>query len=467
MKTLITFFYLSLFLVVFSSCQEEIAEITQAPQDEVLQVNTNVANLVQRTTTKDGSKDNIIDNASCLSVQLPITVEIHGLEIIIDSEEDFEVIEAIFNEFDDDIDNLDIIFPIVIILSDFTEITINNSDELENLISECQGENELDDDIECIDFVYPITLSIFDSANQLTNTIIVESDEQFYEFIDEIEDYHVVQINFPITVELYDGTHKTINNMDELESAIDEADGMCDEDDDNDYDDDDCLECTDGQITDLLLSCSWTVDKIKINGIENTEEYTNFLFTFLENGNVVAEAGGNEIVGTWAIDQLDYGSILVRLSFENLPDFSFDWVLYEIEDDNEIDLRFEENRLEFEKICIDDNIELVDILNEGNWFVASYIDEGENKTSDYNDFVLDFKENFTVTATKGEDVVSGTWTVFYDDEKLKLELDFGEIDAFEELNEDWLAVDIQNARVEVHNLDDSGNEESNLVFERL
>jgi len=467
MKSKITLLLVSLFLTVFISCQEEIAEVIQPSENEVIQPNTAVATLVQKTATKDGSKDNIIDNASCLSVQLPVTVQVNGLEIIIDSEEDFEVIEAIFDEFDDDIDNLDIVFPIVIILSDFTEISIANFNELENFISECEGENEEDDDIECIDFVYPITISIFDSENQLTETITISNDEEFYKFIDEIEDNHVAQINFPITLELYDGTHQTINNMDELENAIDEADGMCDEDDDNDYDDDDCVDCTDDQITNLLTTCSWTVDKLIIDDIENTEQYTDFTFTFLENGTVVALTNGNEIVGTWVIDTTDNGTVLVKLNFENLPDFSFDWVLYEIEDDNEIDLRIGDNRLEFEKTCNEDTNELVDILKEGLWIVANYNDNGEDYTGNYNDFVLDFKTEFVVTATKGDDIVNGTWTVVNDSGTLKLELDFGEVIPFDEFNEDWLVVDITTTRVEVNNLDDSGAEESNLVFERM
>tara|TARA_R110001583_G_scaffold173582_2_gene327663 strand:+ start:16135 stop:17559 length:1425 start_codon:yes stop_codon:yes gene_type:complete len=474
MKSIITGFFLSLFMVVFTSCQNEIAEIIQAPQDEVLQANSNVAALVQLTTAKDGSKDNIIDNASCLSVQLPITVEVKGLEIIVDSEEDFDTIEALFDEFDDDVDKLDILFPIVIVLSDFTEISISNFEQLESYINECGGENEIDDDIECMDFVYPITVSIFDSANQLAETITIENDEHFYNLIDEIEEYHLVQINFPITVVLYDGSHQTINHMNMLEDMMESAKNMCDEDDDNDYDDDDCMHCTNEEITDLLISCSWTVDKIKINGEDNTEQYLDFLFTFLENGTLIAEAGGNEIVGTWAIGNSDTGmmgnpqhGIFVDINFDNFSDFSFKWMLYEIENNNEIDLRFENNRLEFEKTCIEDKVELINTLNEGTWLVAAFNDKGENKTSNYNDFVLDFKENFTVTATKGNDIVEGAWAVIYDSEKLKLEFNFGETIPFNEFNEDWLAVDIQTIRVEVNNLDSQGNEESNLVFERI
>jgi len=350
MKHIYNLFSLSLFFVTFISCQNEISQITEPAQGEALKVNANVTNLVQRTVTKDGSKDNIIDNASCLQVQLPVTVNVNGLEINIDSEEDFEVIEAIFDEFDDDLDHLDFFFPIEIILSDYSKITINTHDELEALIEDCGDENEMDNDIECLDFLYPISLSMYNSENQLTKTVKLENDEQFYKFVDDIDDDDIVVINFPISVILYDDTERNIENMDMLEDVIEEVKDMCDEDDDNDYDDDDCNDCSQEQITQLLKTCSWTVDKLKINGIEQTEQYTNYTLFFLGEGVLKAINNGNEIFGTWKVDSSNNGILLI-INFESLADFSFDWRLYEIEDDNEIDLRFEDNRFKLEKHC--------------------------------------------------------------------------------------------------------------------
>ncbi|MFZ3273323.1 MAG: hypothetical protein WA143_03525 [Lutibacter sp.] len=350
MQSIIKFLFLSLFLVGLIACQKEISQTIQPNQNEVLIANAAVTALVKSTVTNDGSKDNIIDNASCISIKLPATVVVNGVSISIESEADYDDIEAIFDEFDDDDDQLNIVFPIIIILSDFSQITINNSEELEGFVDGCGGENEIDDDIECIDLVYPISFSIFDSANQLVQTVTVLDDEQFYKFIDDIESYDIVQINFPVKVLLYDGSEKIINDMDALENAIEEAKGSCNEDDNNDYNDDDCNNCTKEQISQLLVTCSWIVDKLEINGIENTDNYSDFLFTFLQDGTVKAKSNGNEITGAWSIENVD-NVILLKINFNNLPDFSFNWILYEIEDNNQIDLRIEENRLEFEKKC--------------------------------------------------------------------------------------------------------------------
>jgi len=461
------FFILSLISVFFISCQTEIATVVQPQQNEVLATNTTAATLVQKTVTKDGSKDNIIDNASCISVQLPVTVIVNGLEITINSEANYAEIESVFDQFDFDIDHLDIIFPITIILSDYTEIVINNMDELEGYVNQCGGENEPDDDIECIDFVYPITFSIFDSANQLTDTISVENDEQFYLFLEDMNDSDIVQINFPITVALADGTEHTIENMEGLEQAIDNAQNMCNEDDNNDYNDDDCTNCNVERITETLQTCSWMAHAVKINGQDNTDQYMNYIFTFNEDGTVIANDNGNELQGTWMIDQTDTG-ILVKINIEGLSDFSFNWNLHEINEDNsEIDLTLEDNKLTLEKVCLEDKTLLEDTLNEGTWLVANFINNGVGETENYNDFVLDFMPDGTVTATKLNDLINGTWEVVYDSGELKLVLNFNDAIPFNEFNEDWLTVDVQTTRVEVKNINSDTNAESKLVFERL
>jgi len=461
------FFILSLISTFLFSCQKEISTVVQPTQSEVLTPNTTVESLIQKTVTKDGSKDNIIDNASCTSVQLPVTVIANGVEIVINSESDYAEIENIFDQSSLDEDSLEIIFPITIILSDYTEVTIQNMGELENYTNTCNGENEPDDDIECVDFNYPITFSIFDSANELTNTVSIQNDEQFYLFLENMNESDIVQINFPISITLADGTEKTINNLGELETAIDTAKNMCNEDDNNDYDDDDCVNCTTEQITDILLTCSWMPDTVIVNGQDNSDQYANYIFTFNQDGTVVADDNGNELQGTWIIDQTDNG-ILVKINFDGLPDFSFNWNLHEYnEDQSEVDLTFEDNRLTLDKVCLEDKTLLENTLNEGTWLVANFINGGVSETDNFNDFVLDFMSDGTVTATKNSDVVNGTWNVVYDSGKLKLELNFNDTIPFKEFNEDWITVDVQTARVEVKHIDSDTNAESTIVFERL
>ena len=361
MKTTFKLFLLSLCIAFFISCQNEINSITQLTEDNVLLEDSTIATLLSQTVSKDGSKDNIIDNASCITVNFPVTIIANGITLIIENEDGLLLLEEIFDNLDDDIDTLEIMFPIVITLSDYTEITINNLAELDNFTSDCEGENEPDDDIECVDFIYPINLSIYDASNQLIETVVIENDMHFFDFLNHLGDGHVSSINFPINMRLFDGTEITINTMEELGAIMEEAEFMCDEDDDNDYDDDDCMHCDEDQVSELLLTCSWNVDKLIINNNDISEQYTDFTFTFLDDGTVKVMISGEYVYGSWELTTSPYGGGMsggnnsqagkyIAINFDDLPDFSFSWRVYEIENDK-IDLRLEHNRLKLKKVC--------------------------------------------------------------------------------------------------------------------
>ena len=66
-------------------------------------------------------------------MNLPVTVFANGIEIVVDSEEDLERIEETFDASDDDNDTLEIVFPITVTMSDYTEMVINNQAELNAL----------------------------------------------------------------------------------------------------------------------------------------------------------------------------------------------------------------------------------------------------------------------------------------------------------------------------------------------
>ncbi|MEN8797814.1 MAG: hypothetical protein ABF293_01115 [Flavobacteriaceae bacterium] len=337
-----------------TACRSEESELIEAPQNESLEANSRIADLLQRTALNDGSDDNIIDNASCLDIELPVTVNVNGLDIIVDSEEDLELIEDIFDEFDDDIDELEILFPITIVLADFTEVTINNFDELEDLAEDCAGENEDDDDIECADIQYPVEASIFDTNEELIGTISIDDDKELYLFIEDLDDTEIVTIGFPISVMLSDGTVIEASNLDDLEEILDNADDDCDEDDDNDYNDDDCENCNTELLTDVLTSCDdWYVDKLERNDMDLEDEYTGFFFSFTESGDIEVTDGVDIFQGSWMSDGTG-SNIVVTINVPELPDFNDEWMLHEIEqegDDNQVDLRIGDDRLRFESDC--------------------------------------------------------------------------------------------------------------------
>lgn len=353
-RTLNSLSILLLLFVFLFACRSEETVFKQAPEDEVLVANSLVADLMQKTSFNDGSNDNIIDKANCFNIKLPITVSVNGNNLTITNTEDYKIIEYIFDDDDDDDDTLIISFPITIILSDFTNITINNDAELYNYSSKCNGENEEDDDIECLDFNYPITASYYNSSNEVINTITISSDIQLYGFIKNLKNTDFVTIKFPITVYLYDKTEIIINNLVELKNLIETYSNMCDEDDDYDYNDDDCNDCNKDELLNILTNCSgWTIDKLERYGNDYDDYYDGYTFNFRADGTVVVYYSNNTDYGTYTSSGSG-NNLIVTINIPDLPYCNNNWVLHEISNFSEtkIDLRVGNNdRMRYKNKC--------------------------------------------------------------------------------------------------------------------
>ncbi|MDO5989678.1 hypothetical protein Q4Q39_19920 [Flavivirga amylovorans] len=341
-------------IMLFSSCRTEERELIEAPEDEVLVANSNIADLMLKTVSNDGSNDNIIDKSNCFNINLPLTVTANSQEININSKEDYKIIEYIFDEEDDDIDALDITYPITISLEDHSKVTINNATELSSYSNDCKGENEQDDDIECLDFKYPITASVFNTNNELIDTIAANSDNSLFELVNNLSTSDYVTINFPITVILFDETELSINNLVELETTIETYNNDCDEDDDYDYNDDDCDDCDPNQLTNVLTTCAdWTVDKLERDSNDLDNEYAGYKFNFFTDGSLSVSWASTTVFGTWTASGIANG-ITVTINVPSLPYCNNDWILHEISkySETKIDLRVGgDDRLRYDNGC--------------------------------------------------------------------------------------------------------------------
>ncbi|TWO32517.1 hypothetical protein E1J38_006485 [Seonamhaeicola sediminis] len=402
-------------LLMFTSCQEEVVDITEPTEAEALVAESELTALVSAASKMDGSKDNIIDRASCISVKLPLTVVANGLEIIIDSEEDFEVIEAIFDEFDNDDDNLEMIFPITIINADHDEIVINNADQLEAYAEACSGENEEDDDIECIDFKYPISFSIFNADFLIIDTIEIENDRQLHRFIRRVKENEVIaSINYPVTMVLADGSEIIVNSNQELHRTIKEAKDACDEDDDNDYNDDDF---TKERLDNYLVKCPWLVHEFNRDANALTDKYFDYAINFKENGVVVMRArNGDMLTGTWETRVVQGRGAKLKMEFENLADFTLEWYIYEIEEGRVKVYQEDAGRIIMKRNCdvvIDHTKERVkNYLQECLWRIARINVGGAENEKEYIGTPLRFFENNVVKIRIEGELVEGTYEVF-------------------------------------------------------
>jgi hypothetical protein len=447
-------------------------EIVQPPAEDTFGVNSTIANLLKRTATNDGSYDNIIDGASCFDILLPVTVIANGIEVVIEDEDDIDIIEDIFDEFSDDTDTLEIIFPITVVLDDYSQIVVNSQAELNALALQCPSNGD-DDDIECIDIQYPITASIFNQNNELIDTVVINSDEELFDFLDDIDEGTIVTFDFPFTVILWDGTTVEIDNFVELQSVIESAIDQCDEDDDNDPNDDDCNECTTQQLEDLLTGCdNWMVDKLERNDNDLEDIYVGYLFSFETNGTLSVDNGTDSFSGTWESAGQGNG-ITVTINIPNLPDFNDAWNLHEIEQqagESKVDLRLGDDRLRFESDCISggggvNDTELVAALTNGDWYVTYFFDDTD-ETADFADYVFNYATDGTATATNSGGTTNGVWfTSAGDETELELNLNFGTLDPLDELAEDWDVLEVTNEIIRLKDRSGDGSTDF-LTFER-
>ena len=302
-------------LFCFTSCQDEINEIENPNDQEAIVPNSTLVNLMGRTAANSGAADDILDGASCFSVELPVTVVVNDITTIIETEADLEALEDMLSDVVIDEDILDFVFPITIIFNDYSEIFIENEDELQTFVNECvYNENAV---IECADFVYPISFSVFNSGFNLIDTVVIQNDEALYVFLNELEEDEsvlIVSLNFPITIQYANGETVDVNTNQELTDAIEAAEQFCN------VIDDDCLE---DEIALNLVECPW-------NFSNGTDTYDNYQLIFNDNGELLISEGvaTSAIGGAWSLSTTDNG---VLLSLSELTafqdDLEGDWLI--------------------------------------------------------------------------------------------------------------------------------------------
>ncbi|WP_438424701.1 hypothetical protein [Aquimarina macrocephali] len=308
-KNFISLFLPLIIVITFSSCRNESDILTETPEDQIIRPNSKVANLISKVTMNDGSIDNIIDNLTCSTVKLPITVIANGSEEIINSVEDFLIIEDIFTEFNNDTDVLEIIFPITIILNDFSEVIVENENQLKKLIKNCDNnDGDKDEDIECIDFQYPFSVSVFNSSNELLETLTFKNDKELHKFIKDLNENDIVNIGFPITVVLSDGSEISIIDLDHLENVIEDTIDDCDERD-----------LTREHFTQVIINQTLRIQKYKDNQSNETNNYRDYIFNFSGDGTVIItnKNDNSTIDGTWSVSTRVDGGLDTFLDFGN------------------------------------------------------------------------------------------------------------------------------------------------------
>ncbi|WP_348810554.1 hypothetical protein [Flavobacterium maritimum] len=317
MKT-IKYLLMSFVAILFISCQSEETVIIQDTTQNLTAASP-LTDLISRVSQNPTSKDNVLDNSSCFTVQLPVVVIVNGTQMTVSDQNDYITVQDALDAFSDDDDIVNFVFPITIQYQNFNTQLIADSDQLEEVMNNCDEDDGFDE-IDCINLNYPIKIDIYDSNNQIANTISIQNDTDLYNFLENIESDAFISINYPVSVTDANGQNVVITNNSDFEDSIEDAIKDCDDNSGTGGSADFISSLTDG---------TWSVSYF-FNNVDETPNYKGYTFTFNSNGTVVAVNGTTSIVGTWSTF-VDSGKELFVIQFDDnrLDELKEDWIIAE------------------------------------------------------------------------------------------------------------------------------------------
>ncbi|HLT53773.1 MAG TPA: LamG domain-containing protein [Flavobacteriaceae bacterium] len=284
-------------LLLLASCQDEEVIVENPSDEEVIQANSSLAILMQMTVTNDGAVDNLLDNSSCTEIVLPVTITISDTTITINSHNDLWMVAQLLNNPAGN-EDIEFSFPITVVFGNYTQIVIENQEQLDLLVDECLTEPEV---IECVDFVYPISFAIYNTDFQVIDTVVINSDAELYAFLDGLgatgQGAILASLNFPVTLVYANGDTLEVNGNQELEDAINQAEEDCAE-----------IDCQEEQLEAYLTDCHWNVLSIGLD----TETFSEVDVYFAEDGTGTVISANFDVYSTfnWSISETDSGLVL-------------------------------------------------------------------------------------------------------------------------------------------------------------
>ena len=111
-------------------------------------------------------------------------------------------------------------------------------------------------------------------------------------------------------------------------------------------------------------------------------------------------------------------------------------------------------------------------VQSGTWRITSYVDSGQDETSDFNGYTFTFGLDGTLTAVNATNTMTGTWSVTDDSISSSDDIDFNiffpvpETNDFEDLNDDWDIVSSTSTKLELIDVSGGNGETDFLTFQK-
>ncbi|WP_308990505.1 hypothetical protein QLS71_003370 [Mariniflexile litorale] len=284
-------------LLTFTSCQDEIdSENGQNPNTNNSESET--ASNLERTSMYDGSFDDFLDGTSCSSILLPVVATVNGTQVSIISQSDYQVVLNILGEFTNDNDTVTLQFPLSVRLSNYTEVVVANQSEFNAIIDACEtAEATGKDAISCLDIDFPITILTYSLNFEQTGSVVIETEQQLYAYVNNMDNTQLFAVNYPITATLSDSTTVTLTSDLDLKASINDCLGIEDTEAE--------AETQANNLETILINGSFKVQSFINTGINKTSDYANYTIDFANDLSCVAKDKvntlANNIEGTYKV----------------------------------------------------------------------------------------------------------------------------------------------------------------------
>lgn len=316
MKNLILFAF-AILAFSMASCQGE-EDVQVVNTQENLTKTSTLTSLMARVVQNPTFHDNCIDDSSCFSVVLPVTVTINGQQVTVSDDSDYDTIKGIKNQSNADDDIIHFAFPITLKYPNFQEAVINNQNELDAAKASCDPGSF--HEIGCIDFNYPFVINYYNKVTQTPGTLTVDSNVRLYNFLTALKADDIYTIVYPLSLTKSNGSTSIYNTNLQLQAGIENVIHDCDTPDD-----------TDPELTEIIVSGSWYVSSFIDEGEDETYQFNGYSFTFNANGTAVAtKTAVPNTNGSWSIYP-DGGYTKLEISFDGntVREIEEDWRVIE------------------------------------------------------------------------------------------------------------------------------------------
>ena len=280
-----------------TSCQNEMdTENGQNPNTN--NANSQTASNLERSSMYDGSFDDFLDGMSCSSILFPVTATVNGTKITLISEADYSLVLNLLGQFNND--EIVFQFPLSVKLSNYTEVEVANQAEYDALTNACaETENAGESAINCLNIDFPITILTYSLNLDQTGSVVIESKEELYTYMNAFGNDELFSINYPITATIKGESNTVVeitSDMD-LQSKITECLS-------NDAAKDDAKNNANSLGT-ILVDGAFKVKSFVSAGVDTANDYANYSVDFANDLSCTAHnilnTTINDVEGTYEV----------------------------------------------------------------------------------------------------------------------------------------------------------------------